>query len=170
MDRWKLVSLRELLKFVTSACLNDNQLSPDTLKGTDPMKQSEPARHASLRSGTRNVVLLVTVVCVAFTTACVTTVGPGTGTVGGTYFGIVHLRLDKTASGRDTPILTASTTTLGIRIGNGVTVGLLQGRELRLPMDCRVVFLVRTDEQLKEAVSRLASISENPCISVDRSF
>lgn len=44
---------------------------------------------------------------------------------------------------------------IGLRIENGVGVGYFRDREITTPLDCRVVFLAKDREQLKETVDLL---------------
>lgn len=103
-------------------------------------------------------------------TACVTTVIVPAGNLSETYFGVVRVEAASTTHNTPAPVVSITTTSIGARFQQGFGVGAFHVRELSIPMDCRVVVLVRTAEQLRYAADRLSPTLENVCISLDRSL
>jgi hypothetical protein len=101
--------------------------------------------------------------------ACVTTITAPPGGIAATYLGVVRIETTtdpiKSAAA---PVVSIDTTAVGARIQRGLGFGFFNAREIYVPMDCRVVFLVRTTDQLYDALRRLGSVKESVCVSVDR--
>lgn len=84
-----------------------------------------------------------------------------------TYVGIVTIDIRRSAA--DAPVLALGATTVGLRIRDGISAGFLRDHALYIPVDCRVVFLVRTNEQLNTALVRLKELQEKDvCVSKDQ--
>ena len=84
------------------------------------------------------------------------------------YVGIVtvEVRTQNPQSGT----LAVGETTLGMRIRNGLSAGILRDHMLYMPEDCRIVFLVKTKDQLESALGRLKLLPDNLCAAQDRSL
>jgi hypothetical protein len=99
-------------------------------------------------------------------TGCVT-IDPD-GTLTRHYFGyvkvIVPLAYDPSGTTR-----AVETTTIGVRVENGVMVGYVHDKLISVPLDCRLVVMVRNNRQLDEAVDKLAKASRGDvCAVVNR--
>lgn len=97
--------------------------------------------------------------------AC-TQVGPSReGTL---YFGLVRVSASNTdknvaSSGE---ILATDTSGVGLKFGDGFGAGYFHDQRYVASPDCRVLFLVRTQEQLNEITKRLANFKEGICAAV----
>ena len=62
------------------------------------------------------------------------------------------------------------TETLGIRVENGVAVGYLESSRIVVPLDCRLVAIVRTREQFEHLVDTFKSLGRDQlCVTVSPS-
>jgi hypothetical protein len=104
------------------------------------------------------------------TTACVTTPQPEVGREATTYVGIVRVDTAAMTSGALHPIVSISTTTIGARVQSGLGLGVFHERQIYVPLDCRFVVFVRTSAQLQNALDRLSLLTEDACVSLDRSL
>lgn len=58
---------------------------------------------------------------------------------------------------------------VGLSVTGGLSVGYVREDRIFVPLDCRIVILVRNQAQLDEVVSRLAEIDggRNPCVAIE---
>lgn len=116
-------------------------------------------------------ILWAFVICVVFLmSGCVTTLDPTQANIRTTYVGIVNVESGSGSSSYAAPALSMSTTTIGARIQNGFGFGVFHETQIHVPMDCRLVLLVRTDWQLQVAIDLLSTMREPPCVTVDHSL
>ena len=109
-------------------------------------------------------------VCLAFAAAgalCACT-QVGASREGTLYFGLVRVAassVDKNASSSG-EILATDTSGIGLKFGDGFGAGYFHDQRYAAPPDCRILFLVRTEEQLREITSTLANFKEGICAAV----
>ena len=63
-------------------------------------------------------------------------------------------------------IVASDTRGIGLKVGPGLGVGYFHDEQYQAPTDCRIVFLVRTEEQLHEIIDRFAGLKEGVCAAV----
>ena len=143
---------------------------PSALFNGSPIPATRPLHSLRPLRVHHVVLLLLASGIVLLMCSCVTTINSTSAQDGATYIGLVHVRASAASSGTPAPVLSISSTTVGVRIRQGLSIGVLQDQELRIPMDCRLVLLVHSDQQLKEATLRLAALPENVCVSVDHTL
>jgi hypothetical protein len=85
-----------------------------------------------------------------------------------TYVGVVTV--DVQTPNAQSGVVSVGGTALGLRIRNGFSAGLVRDHLLYVPEDCRVVFLVKTQEQLNSALNRLKVMPESVCAVQDGSL
>jgi hypothetical protein len=67
----------------------------------------------------------------------------------------------------DRVVASKSVQTLGVRIGDGVGVGYFDEWRIAVPLDCRIVIVVRNQAQLDEALERLEDVPKGElCVAV----
>lgn len=84
------------------------------------------------------------------------------------YFGYVRVVVPQAAA--DQPVYTSSTSILGLYAGRGVGIGYVRDRQVVVPLDCRLVMLVASQQQLDHAMQRLSALgkTEGLCAAVDQ--
>lgn len=85
-----------------------------------------------------------------------------------TYLGIVTLRAPyDTAQVANLPrVRQYDVTTVGLRLKDGLGLGYLRDRWLVVPLDCRLVVIVRSGDELRHAARMLQLNSgESPCLA-----
>lgn len=108
------------------------------------------------------------VVQAALSAACATAAVqvPGGGATEQHYFGYVRVVRHATSS---TPVSVSDVRALGLRVGGGLGVGYLRDRQLVVPLDCRVVFLVEDQPQIDHAARLAAQLpTEGRCVVLAR--
>lgn len=73
------------------------------------------------------------------------------GTISQHYFGYVKVTVPPTYAERGT-VHAVEVSALGLQVRNGVGLGYFHDKRVAVPLDCRLVVLVRTQEQLDHAV------------------
>ncbi|GJM30601.1 MAG: hypothetical protein DHS20C17_32360 [Cyclobacteriaceae bacterium] len=89
------------------------------------------------------------------------TVNPD-GTISRHYFGYVKVIIPGTKG----DVSAVDITTVGLRIGKGIGLGYLHDYRLAAPLDCRIVVIVKNQNQLDHAVNMLSKMEENLCVAV----
>ena len=59
-------------------------------------------------------------------------------------------------------IKTLDVSTWGLRVGQGLSVGYLHDQVISVPLDCRIVFIIRDSAELRHAQSLLQQLGQEP--------
>jgi hypothetical protein len=80
------------------------------------------------------------------------------------YLGWVRVEQPRTVGPDELHVREA--TSIGLRVGNGIGIGYEHEARVYVPLDCRLVVLVRSELQLDRAVSQLnaSGIKEGLCV------
>lgn len=76
------------------------------------------------------------------------------GTIVRRYLGYVRMEIPQADASQ--PVYVSDVSTLGIWVGDGIGIGFLRDKQVVVPLDCRLVVLVSTKEQLDDAVRKLS--------------
>lgn len=82
------------------------------------------------------------------------------GTLVRHYIGYVRVAVPQAEAKQ--PVYVSDVSTIGIRVGDGMGVGYSRDKSLVIPLDCRLVVLVATQEQLDDAVRKLSFFKGMP--------
>jgi len=108
--------------------------------------------------------LWASLITAALVTAACTTTQPD-GSIVRHHFGYVQIT---EASATGTPFGVLHAKTVGVRIGDGFTLGYIDERRESIPLDCRVVIRVVNQTQLSAAAQMLSDvIKEGLCVAID---
>ena len=84
------------------------------------------------------------------------------GTISHHYFGYVKVIIPDEKG----DVRAADITTVGLRIDKGIGLGYLHDYRLAVPLDCRIVVIVKNQNQLDHAVKMLSKMEDNLCVAV----
>jgi len=82
------------------------------------------------------------------------------GTMVRRYLGYVRVEVPQAEASQ--PVYVSDVSTVGIRVGDGFGIGFLRDKQVVIPLDCRLVVLVSTQEQLDDAVRKLSFFKDMP--------
>lgn len=75
-----------------------------------------------------------------------------------TYFGYVHLNVDRSEKKRHEYV--SNSTIVGASFNDGIEIGYINTRILSIPLDCRIVVIVSNNEQYEQASNLLQLIQK----------
>lgn len=82
------------------------------------------------------------------------------GTMVRRYLGYVRVEVPQAEGAQ--PVYVSDVSTVGIRVGDGFGIGFFRDKQVAVPLDCRLVVLVSTQEQLDDAVRKLSFFKDMP--------
>ncbi len=81
------------------------------------------------------------------------------------YFGYVRVIIPPSHPAEE--VQASDVATIGLRIANGIGVGYMHDYRLAVPLDCRLVVLVRNQQQLDHTLKILSkTMKEDLCVSI----
>ncbi|NWG87093.1 MAG: hypothetical protein HXY26_06205 [Hydrogenophilaceae bacterium] len=83
------------------------------------------------------------------------------------HFGLV--KVVSGSPGEQTKVESNSVQTLGIRVQDGFALGYFDEKRLKVPLDCRLVMIVRTEKQMQQAKEILQTLKgDKLCIAQEQ--
>ena len=121
--------------------------APNQFGESIPMKSQQFVRRI-IASRAR---ILLSCILTLLTTACSTlVVTMPDGSLQTRYFG--YLKVIGTGTPRENKVSGYETKVFGVRVGNGFGIGYFHDKQFSTPLDCRVVLILGTEDQLQRAL------------------
>lgn len=100
---------------------------------------------------------------------CTATIDATKSQVTTQYFGWVRVVTPKPDASGKSPIVSLDTSSVGLRVEDGIGVGYFRDQRFYIPLDCRVVVFVKDRQQLDFVRDKLGTQKEGICAKVKSS-